>query len=304
MTITFALLRQVLIMLLLAGIGCAMFRAGKISAEGSKCLGNILIWLSLPCVIIKSFLTERSQLRLTGLLISAAAAAVLLLLSLLVSRIIFRKDPVASFAAAFSNPGFFGVPLILVTLSDGDVFYIAAFIAFLNLLQWTYGVTLLTGRRSARDPKALLKTPFLAAIGIGMFFFLSGIPMPGILLESVGFMANLNTPLAMFVTGVYLAQTNIPGMFRNTRLYLISAVRLILIPALSILALSLIPNVWLELKTAVLIAASCPVGSNVAVYAQLHDKNYPYAVETVVISTLLSILTIPLAVQAASILWS
>ena len=54
---------------------------------------------------------------------------------------------------------------------------------------------------------------------------------------------------------------------------------------------------------ALLLAAACPVGSNVAVYAQLHDRDYPYAVETVVISTLLSVLTIPAVVWLSSLLW-
>ncbi len=54
---------------------------------------------------------------------------------------------------------------------------------------------------------------------------------------------------------------------------------------------------------ALLLAAACPVGSNVAVYAQLHGKNSSYAVETVVMSTLFSIVTIPLVVFLASVLW-
>ena len=71
-------------------------------------------------------------------------------------------------------------------------------------------------------------------------------------------------------------------------LYGVSAVRLILIPLVTLALLSLLPAAYMEMKMAILIAAACPVGSNVAVYAHLHDRNYPYAVETVVISTILS----------------
>lgn len=304
MDITMILLRQVLIMLLLAGVGCIMFRTGKITTQGSRCLGNILIWLSLPSVIINSFLTKRTPALLTGLLISAAASAVLLALSIALSRVFFHKDPVACFASSFSNPGFFGIPLIAASLQDGAVFYIAAFIAFLNLLQWTYGVSLLTGTSTSMKPGTLLKAPFFIAILTGLFFFLTGLPMPGILSQSIGFMANLNTPLAMFVTGVYLAQTDLKKMLHRPGLYLICAVRLLLVPLLCIAALSLIPGTWFELKMAVLIASACPVGTNVAVYAQLHGKDYPYAVETVVMSTLFSIITIPLIVHLAGMAWS
>ena len=67
--------------------------------------------------------------------------------------------------------------------------------------------------------------------------------------------------------------------------------------------LSLLPAAYMEMKMAILIAAACPVGSNVAVYAHLHDRNYPYAVETVVISTILSLISIPLLVALAQMVW-
>jgi len=57
-----------------------------------------------------------------------------------------------------------------------------------------------------------------------------------------------------------------------------------------------------EMKTVLLIAAACPVGSNVAVYAQLHGKDYPYAVETVVISTVFSILTLPFIIWLSGLI--
>ena len=76
-----------------------------------------------------------------------------------------------------------------------------------------------------------------------------------------------------------------------------------MIPLVSVLLLSLLPDSLYAMKMAVLLAIACPVGSNVAVYAQLYDQDYPYAVETVVISTLFSILTIPLVVQCTAYFW-
>lgn len=131
------LLRQIIIMFLLAGVGYLMFRAGKITLEGNKCIGNILLFLSLPCVIINGFMVERTSERVLGFVISALLAAVILIMSVLVSRLFFPKDPIGSFAAAFSNPGFFGIPLVISCMNEGAVFYIAAYIAFLNMMQWS-----------------------------------------------------------------------------------------------------------------------------------------------------------------------
>lgn len=303
MSIALILLQQILLMFLLTGIGYLMFACKKISSEGAKTLANILLYLSLPCVIIKSFLTEQSAGSIIGLLVSAAAALLLLVVSIFVSHLCFRRDAVAEFAAAFSNPGFFGIPLIAACIGDGAVFYVAAFIAFLNLFQWTYGVSVLTKEKGRITLKKILTAPFMIAIIIGLFFSLSNVSMPSLLLQCINFLAGLNTPLAMFTIGIYLAQTNICSMLKKRSLYRISAVRLVFIPLLALGLLSFLPAEFSDLKIAVLIAAACPVGSNVAVYAQLHNKDYPYAVETVVISTLFSLISIPLLLQFAQLLW-
>lgn len=320
------ILWQIITMILLAAVGYLMYKGGKISQEGSKTLGNLLIYLSLPCVIINSFLVERTPERITGFFISALMAALILGVSMLLSRLILGRSAIDNFAGSFSNPGFFGAPLIVASIGTGGVFYIAAFIAFLNLLQWTYGVSLLEasdkdgmlpagsersrpsygslGKRAAALALRLIKAPFMIAIVLGAFFFLTGIPMPSVVAKSVSSIAGLNTPIAMFTIGIYMAQTDILKMFLKPRLYLVTLVRMIVIPAVVILLLMVLPSSMNDLKFALLIASACPVGSNVAVYAQLHNRDYTYAVETVVISTLLSVITLPLVTGVAGILLS
>ena len=299
------LVKQILQMFLLAGIGYLLFKGGKISLEGSKTIGNILIFASLPAVIINGFLIERTPEHVSGLLWSAVCSAVLLLVSILVAQFTFKKDGVGAFATTFANPGCFGIPLIVATFGQQAVFYAAPFIGFLNVGQWTYGVSRLNGQPLLQglQPKKLIKAPFVLAILTGIFLFATQIPLPAIVRSCITTVAGMNTPLAMFTVGVYLAQTDLAKMIRRAVLYKISFLRLLLIPAISLLILSLLPASMQEMKTVLLIVASCPVGSNVAVYAQLHGKDYPYAVETVVISTILSILTIPFMMYLSSFLW-
>lgn len=310
---TLLLIQQVLIMFLLSAVGYICFKTKKITMEGSRNIGNILIFLSLPCVIINSFLVDFSKEKLMGLLYSALAAAAIVLVSIVVSRLFFAKDAVLCFSSSFSNPGFFGIPLIIASLSSGAVFYVAAFIVFVNLMQWSYGVALLTIKPSAEKEKGawkkyipsakrLFTAPFMIACLIGLAFFLTGLNMPALLRTGIQHIANLNTPLAMFTIGIYMAQTDPVKMFRKPKLYLLSLVRLIIIPLVSMIVLFAIPASYSEMRMALLIVAACPVGSNVAVYAQLYDSDYSYAVETVIISTLLSIITIPLVVQLASMI--
>ena len=163
MRMAWILVQQILQMFVLAGMGYLLFKTKKITAEGSKALGNILIWLSLPATIINGFLVEPTRQHLYGFIQSGIAALVLLLLSAGVSALCFRKDAIAAFAGAFSNPGFFGVPLIIASLGRESVFYVACFIALLNIGQWTYGVSLMTGRRIREGfrLKKLLTAPFM-----------------------------------------------------------------------------------------------------------------------------------------------
>ena len=299
------LAKQILEMFLLAGVGYLLFKAGKISGEGSRTLGNILIYVSLPAVIINGFLVERTPEHVSGILLSMAGALALILVSVLISHFIFKNNPIGAFAAAFSNPGFFGIPLVIASLGREYVFYAACFIAFLNIGQWTYGVSRLTGQplRQGFALKKLVRAPFVIAITVGLVLFATQLPLPGILKDGLSAAAGLNTPLAMFTVGIYLAQTDLKKMLKDRSLYAVSAVRLLLIPLAALGILSLFPANLNGMKTVLLIAAACPVGSNVAVYAQLHGKDYPYAVETVVISTALSLATIPLTVWVSSVIW-
>lgn len=299
------LIRQILQMFILAGVGFLLFRCGKISREGSRTIGNILIYVSLPAVIINGFLVERTREHIYGFLWSAAAALALLVLSVAVSHFVFRKNPIGAFAGAFSNPGFFGIPLVIAVLGQDAVFYAAPFIALLNIGQWTYGVSRLNGQPVLQGfrPKKLIRAPFVIAVLAGMILFALQPPLPDILRNALGSVAGLNTPLAMFTVGIYLAQTSPARMLRRGSLLPVAAVRLLVIPVLSVLLLALLPASMDRMRTVLLISAACPVGSNVAVYAQLYEKDYPYAVETVVFSTILSIASIPFVIWLSSLVW-
>ncbi|MDD5800534.1 MAG: AEC family transporter [Coriobacteriales bacterium] len=303
MQMSLTLMLQVLQMFLLAGIGYAMYRAGKISLEGNKSIGNILIYLSLPAVIIKGFMVERTPQSTFELLVSLAFGTLAVVVSAVVSRLAFRRDNVASFAATFSNPSFFGIPLVTSILGAGAVFYMTGFIAAMNIGQWTYGVQLLTGRHERLSLRQILCAPFVVATLVGLFFFATQLSLPPLLQGCLDFVGDLNTPLAMFGVGVYLAQVDLLAMLKKASNYRVALMRLVVVPLVAILLLSLLPAEFRNMKLAILVAAACPVGSNVAVYAQLYDSDYAYAVQTIVISVLLCVVSIPLVVGLAQLLW-
>ena len=287
------ILKQIAVMFLIMAMGFILYRKKLITKEGSKTLANLLIYIILPCVIINGFITERTAEKIAELGISAALALAFLIVSCLVSRIFFKKSPIDNFASCFSNPGFFGIPLIAAAYGSGSVFFITAFIAFLNIGQWTYGAAILKEEKIKINLKTIMTSPFIIGLIIGLILFFTQLPLPTIVTSTISAATGANTFIAMLVLGVYLAQADLKKMLLTPRLYLVSLTRLVIIPLICCLAAFLIPVEYKALCICVLIACACPVGSNVAVYAQLYGKDYTYAVQTVTLSTVFSIVTIP-----------
>lgn len=287
-------LRQILIMFVYMGIGALLFQKNLITKEGSKSLANLLLYVVLPCVVVKSFCVPQTEENLLGLVVSLVGAAAILLLAMVVSHLVLGKNPTDDFGAAFSNAGFMGFPLVAAVLGSGAIFYAAGFVALLNALQWTYGQTLLSGDKSMSSPKAVLKNPLVLSLAAGLLVFFLRVPVPAVCTDTLGAIAALNAPLAMMILGVYLAQTNFFSLFTDPHLYWVSAMRLVVIPLLTVLVLRLMPAQFAVVRSTLVIVAGAPIGSNVAVYAQKLGKDYGYAVKAVCLSTILSLVTMPL----------
>ena len=303
MEIAAILLRQIVIMFLFMMIGAWLYRTDKLTKAGSKDLGNVLIYVIMPCVVLNAYMTEFSRERLTGLLWAFGLSVAALLLAMLVSHVIFKKHPIENFGTAFSNAGFMGIPLVSAVLGTEAVFYTSAFVALLNILQWTYGVFVITRDRKQISVNKILTNPVLISLAAGIVLFLLPIELPGVLTGTVSSIAAMNAPVAMISLGTYLAQTRLKDLFTDKTAYLSTLVRLLVIPLLTLALLWLVPAEYMNLKLAVLIVAITPVGSNVAIFAQIHNQNYTQAVKSVCLSTLCSIVTMPLLVALARMVW-
>lgn len=304
MEIVSLLFRQNVIMFLYLCIGYMLYKKKVITAHGSGEIGRLLLHVIMPAAIIKSYIKDYSGEMLAGFLVSFGAALFALLLAMLISRLVFRhRSAIRQFGAAFSNAGFIGIPLVQMTLGEEAVFYVASFVAILNILQWTYGVFIMTGDRTQISLKKITTNPIAVSLAIGLLLFFLPVKLPAIVTGVIGTLASMNGPLAMIVLGAYLAQVPLKELFTDRLTYLCAAVRLILIPVVTMLCLFLIPEDFGTVRLAVMLAAAAPVGSNVAIFAQIYDKEYTDAVKDVCLSTVLSILTMPVVIGLANYVW-
>jgi len=300
MELAIIVLNQTVTMFILMAVGYILYRLKIMTNHCSRELSKVLITVVIPAVIIKSYAVEFSQEKLYRLGMACLASVAALVTAIVISFFLYgNRRRIENFGAAFSNAGFVGIPLVSAVLGQEAVFYVSIYVALLNLLQQTYGVMVMTQSTAYIKPKKVAANPILVSLVIGLALFFLPVQLPGILSDCIGYVAGLNTPVAMLVLGIYLAQENIRDIFTDLRLYLSSAVRLLIVPLVTVGVFLLLP-IPTDIKMVELIAAATPIGSNVAVFAQLHDLDYGYAAKLVCNSTILSIFILPIVVWIAS----
>lgn len=296
------LLKQLMIMSIFICIGYILFKKKMITVNGSKELSNLLLYIVLPAVIINSYNVKSTPERVEGIIISFIVSLIALILSICVCALVYgKRKKIEHFGVSFSNAGFMGIPIATAIIGNENVFYISAFVALLNILQWTYGVVVMTESKDCIKLDKLIKNPILIAMVIGLSIFFLQIPVPEVATKTISSLASLNAPMAMIILGVYLAQTDIKSVFVGKEMYITSFIRLVFIPVFTLLMLYFLP-INQNIKLAVIIAASAPIGSNVAVFAQIYDLDYTYAVKTVCLTTILSVISMPFIIGGAFLL--
>ena len=301
MDLVVVLIKQNLVMLVYMMIGFVLFKKKMLGKQGSADLSRVLLYVVLPVSIMRAYIVDYSVEMLKALGFSFLAAVIALALSVVVTRLLFHStEPVERFGTAFSNAGFIGIPLIQMTMGQEAVFYASSFIALLNIAQWTYGVVLFTGTKESLSFRKIRTNPIILAFLAGVVLFFLPIKLPETVSGMISTIATMNGPIAMIVLGTYLAQLPLKEVFRGWIVYRASLVRLLVVPVLTVLAFALLPSQFHDMKLAVLISASAPIGSNVAIFAQLYDQDYTLAVREVCVTTVLSIASMPLVMMLAN----
>lgn len=295
---------QVVIIFLYMAVGFVLSKSKKINTEGVRQVTNILLLVVTPCVLIKSYqdkIPEFSSDLLSGLGISALLAILIHFVAIFFSFFFKKEDSgiykVNRFASVYSNCGFMAIPLLSATLGSDGVFYGSAYLAIFTIFYWIHGVIVYTGTKKSITFKSAFLNPGVIGTFTALLLFLPKIELPDIAMEAVSGFAGLNTPLSMMILGTYLADISFKKAITRPSLYSVSFLRLILTPAISVLlitAIRLILPFDSIIANAIIIPAACPVAGITALFATKFDNDAYYASELVALSTLFSIVTIPL----------
>lgn len=297
---------QVMVLFLLIVVGFSARRLNVVSVEMDKDFGNLITKITLPAFVLSSmnydFSYEALIESMSLLKISFCIYAVVIALSFVIVKLLrvsLDRMDIYQFAISFSNVGFMGYPVIALVYGSQGVFYAAIYNLSYNVLIWTYGIYLLKRHQHDAQSASLkeklldILNPGLVAIIIGFTLFLTQISFPEPIQRTLTLVGSTTTPLSMMFIGLLLAEINMRKIVDSWQDFFVMSLRLLIIPFCVLEILSYMGYEGYMLGIPVLITAM-PVAANSAVFASIYGGNSKLASKLVFMSTLFSVVTIPL----------
>ena len=293
-----SLLVKMFIFVVLMAIGYVLSRRGSLSGEFARMGSSLALNVFMFATIIGSAMSSVGGMSNRSLLVAIGASfvtsALCYTIGFSVTRPFAKSDTAAVSQLLISAPNmmFIGVPVVQAIYGPQAVLYLALSTLPFNILIYSYGVILLKGNKNGGfDMRELVTSPLIATV-IAVLLLLFRIELPGILTELIDTMSAATMPFSMIVIGASLGAVDVKGIFSDLRIYAVSAIRLILSPILVYLVLSLFIKDRVLLGSMTVYAA-CPTGIVVSILAMKYDRTAIYASKGVLMTTALSMLTIP-----------
>ena len=295
------LLQQMIVLFILMGVGFFCGKKNFLTDEGSKTLSWIVVNVATPAMILSAGMNYESGIRgkqlAVGFLVAVLVYVFLIVMSFVILplvRVPADDKAVYRVMAIFSNIGFMGLPIIRAAYGEEAVLYGSLFQFPYNFLMYTYGIAAIKGEnplKGGRLEKVL--NPGVISSTLGILLFVSGVHMPEVFRISARHLSNVAAPLSMMVIGQSMIHFKVKEMFTDVRLLVFSLVKLISLPVIGVLLLRLFIDDPMIINVCFIMLAT-PIGSMTAMVAQQYGSNYALASRGVALSTVLSVVTIPL----------
>ncbi len=288
---------------LLLVLGFVLFKCHIFDEYTNKKISALIVNVASPMLIISSIAgVEGNDKSIVFLMIGAGILMYIgfIILGKIINRIFPfpKKDwPVYECMVVFANTGFMGYPVLLDVFGQEAVFYASLIHMAFNFFVYTYAIMCLTKGDDSEfklNFKQLL-TPGIILIFVGIFIYLFDIQLPSVLMDTVNSIGSLTAPLSMMMIGSSLAVYPIKDSFTDWRSYVFAFVRLIIVPFVTMLVCRLL-HINPYYANITIITNAMPVGSMVLMLATQYNANVKIVTRNIVVSTLLSVITIPIVV--------
>ncbi len=298
--------RQVLILYLIVAVGFAADRLHIFGQSTAKRSNDLLFYIITPAVMIQSFISMEFDIQMAS---SFGKAFLCMVLTLVVANLIampfFKKSAhkaIFQYATGYGNMGYMALPLCQAMLGNEGVFYCSAGVVAFNILSFTHGIWVMTRDKEKTEfnYKKLFFNPGVISVLIGLPLFIFDVKVPGPLNSAIDYVASLNTPLAMIFFGTYIANTDLKSMFKVKENYLVALLKLVALPAIMLVIFRLV-GLTGAVITACIISASVPSANNTVMFSAKYGNDTGVASKVVTLTSLISILTIPVMVALSKL---
>ena len=288
---------------LLLILGFVLFKCHIFDEYTNKKISALIVNVASPMLIISSIAgVEGSNKSIVFLMIGAGILMYIgfIILGKIINRIFPfpKKDwPVCECMVVFANTGFMGYPVLLDVFGQEAVFYASLIHMAFNFFVYTYAIMCLTKGDDSEfklNFKQLL-TPGIILSFVGIFIYLFDIQLPSVLMDTINSVGSLTAPLSMMMIGSSLAVYPIKDSFTDWRSYVFAFVRLMIVPFVTMIMCRLL-HIDAYYANITIITNAMPVGSMVLMLATQYNANVKIVTRNIVVSTLLSVITIPIVV--------
>lgn len=285
-----------LFLIILVGVYSAKMKI--ITKEINKGLTNILLKITLPCLVVSSFIFDLSDELKSSIIKCFIYSPLVLLISIVISYIFLvpikeGKKIILQFANVFSNCGFIGFPIVFSIYGNEGVIYASIFNLFFTAFLWTYGVVLFNGKMKKDDIKQVLLNPAIIAVVIGLIIMIFGINIPSVLSSTLDLVGDMTSPLSMIIVGVILGNAKIISYLKDKTIYYSAFLKLVVMPCILIIIFRIINDNSVVSKTLIIVTAM-PAAAMTSILAECFDKESEYSAVIVFITTLFSLITFPI----------
>ena len=294
-------------LILMIAIGIFIQRAKIVKADFDKQLTSLVMKICLPCMIVKSMMGAFSleALKNSGKLVLLAIA--MLILTFALGQLVFvlmkktASARIMRFSMIFTNFTFVGIPVMEALCGEMGVFYFVIFLVPYRMVYYSSAQPMLSPpgmaqqKRTWKDKLKGWFSPPVVAVFVGLFFYLTQIPLPAPITGVINSLGSCASPLGMLLCGISLGKYEFRKLLRPRYLRL-PLVRNLILPAL-ILGLSVLIGLDKELAQVVVIFAALPTASLLAAFTIQYDpepESQFEAAASVLLSTICCALTIPL----------
>ena len=297
-------LNKIISLFLIILIGVYGTKKNIINEEVNKGLRRILLEITLPLLVINSFSFDFAEGMGKNVFISFIYSIVFIAIGGIISYILLipmkgEKKKILHFANIFSNCGFIGFPIINSLYGAEGVVYTSIFNMIFTIVIWTYGVMIFSDKISKENIKKVLVNPAIIAVYIGIPMMLFKIKLPSAILDTTKIVGDMTAPISMIIVGSILSKINIKDVFKEVSVYYGALIKLVLIP-LGLIGIKAVLKDNSNIINTIIIIQAMPAAAMTSIFAADFNKEKEYSAIVVFITTLLSIVTIPIIARIIS----